>query len=117
MSATRWSRILLLPTLMGASPRSSVPEVAVAIQLFQFQPKSLEVPVGSRVTWTNADQIEHTVTSGNGERADGQFAGVVAGKGTSFTQQFDQPGVYAYYCDRHHFMRGEIRVVPGKAGN
>jgi plastocyanin len=57
------------------------------------------------------------VTSGDGEKADGGFVGVVAGKGASFAQQFDQPGVYAYYCDRHHFMRGEIRVVSGKAGN
>lgn len=104
---------LLLVAWAGPSP-----EPTVAIRVFQFEPRTLEVPVGTRVRWINGDDIEHTVTSGDGEKADGRFGGVLAGKGTTFSTTFDQPGVYTYYCDRHHFMRGEVRVTPtGKAGN
>ena len=116
MLVPRRSWILLWPLLAGSAPGHTAPEVTLAIHLFQFQPRSVEVAAGTRVTWTNGDEIEHTVTSGDGEAADGRFAGIVVGKGSSFTQQFDQPGVYGYFCDRHHFMRGEIRVLSGKAG-
>jgi plastocyanin len=90
----------------------------VAIRVFQFEPKGLEIPTGTLVVWTNGDDIEHTVTSGDGEKADGRIGGTVAGKGSSFSVRFEQPGDYSYFCDRHHFMRGDIRVTPsGKAGN
>jgi plastocyanin len=93
-------------------------EQAVSIHLFQFEPKAIEVPAGTLVVWDNGDDIEHTVTSGNGEKADGRFTGTLDGKGTHFSMRFDQPGDYSYFCDRHYFMRGEIRVTPsGKAGN
>ena len=94
------------------------PEQAVSIHLFQFEPRAIEVPVGTFVVWANGDDIEHTVTSGDGEKADGRFAGTMARKGSRYSMRFDQPGTYSYFCDRHHFMRGEIRVTPsGKAGN
>ncbi|MFL5493760.1 MAG: plastocyanin/azurin family copper-binding protein [Gemmatimonadales bacterium] len=40
----------------------------------------------------------------------------MTGKGSSFGHRFDRAGTYRYYCDRHHFMRGEIRVVPDANG-
>ena len=114
--ARQFWMVSLLP-LTGFAPQRPAPDGSVAIQVFQFQPAGLEIQTGDSVTWTNGDEIEHTVTSGTGETADGGFAGVLAGKGTSFTHVFSQPGVYGYFCDRHHFMRGEIRVLPRKAGN
>jgi plastocyanin len=113
--ARHWSLTLVF-TVMGSRPVAGVAEGEVSIRLFQFQPAGIEVVAGSRVTWVNADAIEHTVTSGDGERPDDLFHGVVAGRGSHFTTTFDRPGVYAYYCGRHHFMRGEIRVTPRKAG-
>jgi plastocyanin len=115
----RCSRLAWLPaglTLMAWT--GPTPDQAVAIRVFQFEPKVLEVAVGTQVVWTNGDEIEHTVTSGNGDEADGSFGGTLAGKGTTFSLKFEQPGVFSYFCDRHHFMRGEVRVTPtGKAGN
>ena len=115
----RCSRLDLLQadlTLMAWT--GSVPDQGVTIHVFQFEPKVLEVAVGTQVVWTNGDEIEHTVTSGNGDQDDGRFAGTLAGKGTTFSLKLDQPGDFTYFCDRHHFMRGEIRVTPsGKAGN
>jgi plastocyanin len=84
----------------------------VSIKVFQFDPKTIEVAVGTKVIWTNQDQIEHTITSGDGEKSDGKFSGVMAGKDQQFSFTFTQPGVYSYFCDRHHFMRGEVRVKP-----
>ena len=96
-----------------AGPRTAPAQTAdtvLAIQTFQFRPKLVEVAAGTRVTWTNSDEIEHTVTSGDGDTGDGRVNGVLDGKGKSFSFTFTQPGRYAYFCDRHHFMRGEIRV-------
>ena len=39
----------------------------VGVQIFQFRPGQLEVKAGTRVTWTNQDDITHTVTSGTPE--------------------------------------------------
>ena len=44
-----------------------------AIRVFQFQPGALEVRPGTRVMWTNQDDITHTVTSGVPGSPDGRF--------------------------------------------
>ena len=85
-------------------------ESAVEVRVFRFGPGRVEVAAGSRVTWTNQDDITHTVTSGTPERPDGRFNQRLAGKGTVTTVEFKDPGVYPYFCDRHPSMRGEIRV-------
>ena len=87
-------------------------DAPVAIQLFQFTPSPVAVEAGTRVTWTNQDDINHTVTSGTPENRDGRFDGKLSGKGTTFTFDFTQPGTYPYFCARHQSMRGEIRVNP-----
>ena len=83
---------------------------AVTIQTFQFRPEGLEVKAGTRVTWTNTDDIEHTVTSGTPETPAGRFNSPLDGKGTTFSLTFTEPGTYTYFCSRHQHMRGEIRV-------
>jgi plastocyanin len=57
------------PAAAAAGPGPDAATVLV-IRAFQFRPKSVEVPVGTRVVWSNEDEIEHTVTSGDGERSD-----------------------------------------------
>ncbi|MGH7406644.1 MAG: plastocyanin/azurin family copper-binding protein [Candidatus Methylomirabilales bacterium] len=83
---------------------------AVTVQTFQFRPVPLEVKAGTRVTWTNNDDIEHTVTSGTPERRDGRFNSPLEGKGATSSFSFTEAGSYPYFCDRHDHMRGEIRV-------
>ena len=98
---------------METRPRADTAtrDTVVSIRTFQFRPVSLVVPAGTRVVWSNADDIEHTVTSGLPDSASGSFNGSVKTPGATFAHTFLRPGTYAYFCDRHHFMRGEIRVT------
>jgi plastocyanin len=79
----------------------------ITIKLFQYQPGRIQVKPGTMVTWINDDEIFHTVTLDAKEK---NFDAALDGKGKSFSFTFVQPGIYAYYCDRHEHMRGEIEV-------
>jgi plastocyanin len=105
-------------TLIGYSGAGRVPpataqaarQVAVEIKTFQFQPGDLAVRAGTRVTWTNLDDIGHTVTSGTPDTRDGRFNAPLASQGATFSSTFTEPGTYSYFCDRHQSMRGQVRV-------
>ena len=85
---------------------------AVTVRLFQFQPPALTVTAGTRVVWRNEDDILHTVTSLAGVAPGSGFHRVLDGKGSSIDLTFTEPGAYAYACERHPHMRGEVRVEP-----
>ena len=110
-------RVMLIALAVAAGVLGAVPDAGVEVRTFQFREQRLEIPAGARVVWSNRDEIEHTVTSGVPDSADGAFAGRLAGKGSTYGHRFDRAGIYRYYCDRHHFMRGEIRVLPDTNGD
>lgn len=85
-------------------------QTAVTIKTFQFNPGRLEVKTGTKITWTNQDEIVHTVTSGTPETRDGRFGSPLDGKGATTSVTFTEPGTYSYFCERHQSMQGEIRV-------
>ena len=79
---------------------------AVSMSGSAFTPGDVTVLTGETVSWTNHDNRTHTATA-----IDGSFdSGGVAG-GASFSRRFDQPGVVAYRCRLHRFMRGSVQVV------
>jgi plastocyanin len=88
--------------------------LAADIKTFQFQPKAIEVHAGATITWTNQDNIDHTITSGTPEAPDGTFASAPFGKGKSFAATFDTPGEYAYFCSKHKSMHGTVKVLPAE---
>lgn len=98
------------PLVSQAADPQKEPGSAIRIRVFQFQPGQLDVKAGSQVTWTNQDDIEHTVTSGTPERPDGRFNARLSGKGTTFSFTVAQRGTYSYFCNRHQSMRGQLRV-------
>jgi len=98
--------VLGVACLSAAAPTQS----EVGVRVFQFRPGQLEVKAGTTVTWTNQDDITHTVTSGTPDQREGRFDRRLDGKGATTTVQFKDPGVYPYFCDKHPSMRGEIRV-------
>lgn len=99
--------IALILTGIGGAAATPAP---VEIHVFQFRPALLEVKAGTRVTWTNRDEITHTLTSGTPERRDGRFDQRLEGRGATATVELTTPGVYPYFCGRHPSMRGDIRV-------
>jgi len=88
------------------SAPSKATKTEVVIDNFSFSPQTLAVPVGATVTWTNHDNVAHTVTS-----ADNQFKkSPVLKTGERFSNTFATTGTYSYFCSIHHRMTGKIIV-------
>ncbi|MFT3989069.1 plastocyanin/azurin family copper-binding protein [Aestuariivirga sp.] len=85
---------------------------AATIKLFQFQPGNLEVKVGTTVTWTNGDDIEHSVTSGAPGKESKVFDSGFFKKGGTYSFTFTTPGTYTYFCKRHNSMKATVTVIP-----
>jgi plastocyanin len=114
MRATKWSWLAVVCIALGSQQRTFAADVThsqtgvykVEIHNFMFSPKTLTIPVGARVTWTNRDEEPHVVTS-----AGSQFASSKAlDTNDSYSASFSKPGTYAYYCSIHPMMVGTIIV-------
>jgi plastocyanin len=101
-----------------------IPESAAWSQTIneRFDPSNFTVPQGGEVRWTNEDNLDHTITSGNvtnqvHERIyDGRFYSGILESGDSFTYEFTEPGVYSYFCSPHPWMNGYVIVESGDNG-
>ena len=71
-----------------------------------FIPASTQVPVGTKVTWSNKDYVAHTATSADGHTFDTK----TVLPGTSLTVTLQHKGVFPYYCKIHPWMLGTILV-------
>jgi plastocyanin len=78
---------------------------AIKIDNFSFGPSTLTVPVGTMVTWTNQDDLPHTVVS-----AEKVFQSKALDTGDKFSFTFSKPGTYDYFCSMHPRMTGKIVV-------
>jgi plastocyanin len=74
---------------------------------FTFGPSALTVPVGTKVTWTNRDDIPHTVVDEAQQRA---FKSPPLDTGESFSYMFGRSGTYHFFCSLHPRMRGTVVV-------
>ena len=81
--------------------------VRVKIENFAFIPKELNVPVGTTVTWQNADDVPHTATSKDDPQV---FDSGPLDTDDKFSFTFTKPGTYAYYCKVHPHMTGVVTV-------
>jgi plastocyanin len=88
-----------------ANDQPSATNVAVKIDNFVFGPQAITVPVGATVTWTNSDDIPHTVVS-----TDGVFTSKVMDTDEKFSYTFTKAGTYSYYCSVHPKMTGQVVV-------
>jgi len=79
----------------------------VKIDNFSFTPVNLTVTVGTTVTWTNRDDIPHTVVSTDDPKA---FKSKVLDTDERFSFTFSKPGSYAYFCSVHPKMTGKVTV-------
>jgi plastocyanin len=88
----------------GAAGEAPVAHL-VAIQAVAFEPASITVSAGERVTWVNKDPFPHTVT------AAGTFDSHSIAAGGTWTYVARKAGVYAYICSLHPTMKGTLQVV------
>src|SRR6266478_2192889 len=92
--------ILLHLGVIGAHAEN----MKVTIDNFTFAPAELKLKVGDTVTWTNHDDIPHTVVSA------GKFRSKTMDTDNDFTFTFTAAGDYKYFCSLHPHMTGMIKV-------
>jgi len=109
--------VLVLPVLAfgilkaGQPPTAAVGQNSgggneVKIDNFSFTPPSLTVPIGTKVTWTNQDDVPHTVVSTEGK----VLKSPVLDTDQKFSYTFTAAGTYPYYCSVHPKMTGKVVV-------
>lgn len=104
-----------------AAPGDAAAEVT--IEGIAYEPGDITIATGETVTWSNEDEVDHTVTSGlpgkqgipgvnegTEPRPDGSFDGVLPDAGATFSFTFTEAGTYRYYCEIHASMRGVVTV-------
>ena len=78
----------------------------IEIKDFAFNPQSITVKPGEKVTWINRDEEPHTIVS-----VEKQFKKSTAlDTDQEFTITAGPPGTYGYFCSVHPKMTGTIVV-------
>ncbi len=100
--------VLGAPLLAGGAVFAvQTDQSGINIDNFSFAPGALVIAPGTRVTWTNRDDIPHTVTDAAGQRA---FRSSALDTGDAFSYTFTQSGTYHYFCSLHPRMEGTVVV-------
>jgi plastocyanin len=98
--------LLLSAGSPGSSANSAEPASAeVKVDNFSFGPATVTVAVGTTVTWTNRDDIPHTIVS-----TDKVFKSKVLDTDEKFSFTFSKAGTYPYFCSIHPKMTGSVVV-------
>ena len=95
-------------TLPTRAPAADQPSTATEIKIdnFSFTPQTITVPVGSQITWTNQDDIPHTVVSD--DKTTFKSQALDTDEKYSFT--FTKAGTYTYFCSIHPKMTAKVVV-------
>jgi plastocyanin len=102
--------VLLLagsPNITANTQQAASAATEVKIDNFSFGPGTITVAVGTTVTWTNRDDIPHTVVSTDDPKA---FKSKVLDTDEKFSYTFAKPGTYPYFCSIHPKMTGKVVV-------
>jgi plastocyanin len=81
--------------------------IEATIDNFSFSPGTLTVAVGTTITWTNRDDIPHTVVNTDDPRA---FKSKVLDTDEKFSYTFTKAGTFPYFCSIHPKMTGKVVV-------
>jgi plastocyanin len=101
--------VLMVGTLrsQAADPGDKPPDaIEVKIDNFSFGTMTLKVAPGTTVTWTNNDDVPHTVVSEDKTT----FRSKALDTGEKFSYTFTKPGTYPYFCSVHPKMTAEVVV-------
>ena len=80
-----------------------------------FDPATLTIKKGDKITVTNKDNVPHTVTSGTGPTDPTSAKSfdtsiIEGGKSADITTEKLAPGEFPYYCSVHPYMTGKLVV-------
>jgi plastocyanin len=89
------------------APAAKAVTKEITIDNFTYNPSKLTVPVGTKVTWINQDDVPHTVTSSAKPR---RFKSGTLDTDDRFSYVFTAPGTYKYFCAVHPHMTAQIIV-------
>ena len=78
---------------------------AVDVKNFSFNPSSLSVAKGTKVTWTFDDAAKHNVTDSKNAFKSSDLSG-----GGTYSFTFNTAGTYSYICTIHPYMKGTVTV-------
>jgi plastocyanin len=106
------TRRTVLAHVLGAGGALAIGRLAfaadaaqVTIDNFTFSPTPLSVAVGTTVTWTNRDDIPHSIVC-----PALNFHSRALDTDDSFSFRFQVAGTYDYLCGIHPHMHGQIIV-------
>ena len=103
-AALRGLGLAVAATILLGVASAQAEELKVTIDNFTFTPAELKVKVGDTVTWTNHDDIPHTVVSA------GKYRSKTMDTDGTFSFTFTSAGDYKYFCSLHPHMTGMIKV-------
>lgn len=91
----------------GGNGNSNPPPAANTVTMYNmaFSPGNLKVKTGTTITWSNDDNMSHTVTSDNGTFNSGTLK-----TGETFKYTFNTVGSFPYHCNFHSGMKGTVVV-------
>ena len=81
----------------------------IKIDNFSFTPPTLTVQAGTKVTWTNRDDIPHNIVS-----SEQKFKSKPLDTDDAYSFTFNEPGTYQYFCGLHPKMVGKVVVEAKK---
>ena len=90
---------------VAASTTATIVEPSDDPDSWTYQPTTLNLNVGDKVTWRNDGDDVHTVTSD-----DASFDSGDLDHGATWTYTFTAPGTYTYYCIPHPWMTATVVV-------
>jgi plastocyanin len=110
--ATLASLILLASIIIFSCSKSDsnktntpAPSNSVSIANMSFAPATITVSPGTTVTWTNNDNMTHTVTADDNSFDSGNLT-----SGSNYSRTFSVAGTYPYHCTIHPNMTAKVVV-------
>jgi len=110
--ATAFGVVLVVAAATIAARSAPATDAEVDIDQFTFTPQRLTVKAGATVTWSNEDDVPHTIVSSSKV-----FKSKALDTGGEFSFPFTTPGTYDYFCSLHPHMTGAVVVEAASGSN
>jgi len=105
-TSARWALLCAMIGVVAAPVWAWTDEgQKVSIDNFKFAPNPLTISKGTEITWTNHDDIPHSIVV----NSLGVHSKAMDTDGT-FTYKFDKTGTFFYVCGLHPFMQAKVEV-------